>query len=230
MQKLPGKSPEGPQNARELALELVAYMMTGDPSVPIVREKQEALLDAACSEARKALAQANDLSLHRFASEIGVKVVFGGMDEQGRALGEPLPGVGMSIGKSFLVAGARVTNEPCPSCKGSGKLSRHEVTFRRSDTPPPQPQRVAEALRQRDEARAERDAMTPRMDELEAQRDAAHDLVRELQRERDRAISEAKTMGETLTSVQTRCTELRQETEEARGVCALVTKLAKGAS
>jgi len=30
-----------------------------------------------------------------------------------------------------LVAGARVTNEPCPSCKGSGRLRSHAVTYPR---------------------------------------------------------------------------------------------------
>jgi hypothetical protein len=175
MQTVAGKKPASP-NARELALELVAYMRGPAPRCAAIRDREavlvELLLDEACAAAALLL--------------------------DGRAA------LAEQAERGELAGGARITNEPCPACKGSGRLSRHDVTYPRVARLAPfihagspcacgnpscpsgaqhaagaelgpidvHPSRELEAMRERDKARAERDAMHERCTELRAELEA----------------------------------------------------------
>jgi hypothetical protein len=198
MRTVAAKTEESAKKARELAIDLVRYAHSSGGLVSVVREREAELgallLDIAWTEARAALDAKHAKDAEGVFPE-GVE--------------RPFPGVGLSIGKGLgkgLLAGGAgvVTGEPCPACKGQGTIRRHHVVFPRADDPP----RMLEAIRERDEARAERDAMRDRcadleqayersgevwrcrLDELEAQRDASRDRCAELVRELEQALAD----------------------------------------
>jgi hypothetical protein len=164
MHTVPAKKPASHvPGARALAIDLVAYMRGSAPRCSVIRDKEavlvERLLDEACAAAGRELD----------ADERRARDILHGSPElvAGAKLGPPEP-----CPTCRGVAGAV---ESCPVCRGRGRMVKPNVVGAAPSVALPGlirelPQRIAEAERERDEARAERDKLHDRCRELEADR------------------------------------------------------------